>query len=37
MSEAKPFSISKWEVWQAYKRVKANHTPEVEGVRNQLS
>jgi RNA-directed DNA polymerase len=23
--EAKPFSISKWEVWEAYKRVKANH------------
>jgi hypothetical protein len=23
MSEAKPFSISKWEVWEAYKRVKA--------------
>ena len=24
MREAKPFSISKWEVWEAYKRVKAN-------------
>jgi RNA-directed DNA polymerase len=24
MSEAKPFSISKSEVWDAYKRVKAN-------------
>ena len=24
MSEAKPFVISKWEVWKAYKRVKAN-------------
>ena len=24
MSEAKPFCISKWEVWKAYKRVKAN-------------
>jgi len=24
VSEAKPFSISKWEVWEAYKRVKAN-------------
>ncbi len=24
MSEAKPFSISKWEVWEAYRRVKAN-------------
>ena len=24
MSEAKPFYISKWEVWEAYKRVKAN-------------
>src|SRR5471032_2675919 len=25
MSEARPFCISKWEVWEAYKRVKANH------------
>src|SRR6266852_5959417 len=25
MSEAKPFCISKEEVWEAYKRVKANH------------
>src|SRR6266516_6841369 len=24
MSEAKPYGISKWEVWEAYKRVKAN-------------
>ncbi len=24
MSEAKPFCISKWEVWEAYKRVKTN-------------
>jgi RNA-directed DNA polymerase len=24
MSEAKPFGISQWEVWEAYKRVKAN-------------
>ena len=24
MSKAKPFVISKWEVWEAYKRVKAN-------------
>jgi RNA-directed DNA polymerase len=24
VSEAKPFCISKWEVWEAYKRVKAN-------------
>ena len=24
MSQAKPFCISKWEVWKAYKRVKAN-------------
>src|SRR5215475_13032638 len=24
VSEAKPFFISKWEVWEAYKRVKAN-------------
>src|ERR1700694_2149307 len=25
MSEAKPFCISKREVWEAFKRVKANH------------
>ena len=24
MSEAKPFCISKWEVWEAYKRVKTS-------------
>src|SRR5260370_31399815 len=24
MSEAKPFCISRWEVWEGYKRVKAN-------------
>jgi RNA-directed DNA polymerase len=24
MSEAKPFSISKWEVWEAYRKVRAN-------------
>ena len=24
MDKAKPFCISKWEVWEAYKRVKAN-------------
>ena len=24
MSKAKPFSISKWVVWEAYKRVNAN-------------
>jgi len=24
MSEAKPFSISKQEVWEAYQKVKAN-------------
>ena len=24
MSEVKPFSISKWEIWEAYQRVKAN-------------
>jgi RNA-directed DNA polymerase len=23
MNEAKPYQISKWEVWEAYKRVKA--------------
>ena len=25
MSEAKPYCISKWEVWEAYEKVKANH------------
>jgi RNA-directed DNA polymerase len=25
MSEAKPYCISKWEVWEAYQKVKANH------------
>jgi RNA-directed DNA polymerase len=24
VDKAKPYSISKWEVWEAYKRVKAN-------------
>jgi len=24
VNKAKPFCISKWEVWEAYKRVKAN-------------
>ena len=24
MSEARPYSISKWEVWKAYEKVKAN-------------
>jgi hypothetical protein len=24
VDKAKPFSISKWEVWESYKRVKAN-------------
>ena len=24
MNKAKPFCISKWEVWEAYRRVKAN-------------
>lgn len=24
MDKAKPFCISKWEVWEAYRRVKAN-------------
>jgi RNA-directed DNA polymerase len=24
MSEAKPYCISKWEVWEGYQRVKAN-------------
>jgi retron-type reverse transcriptase len=25
MDKAKPFCISRWEVWEAYKEVKANH------------
>jgi hypothetical protein len=29
MNEAKPFCISRWEVWEAYKRVKANKAPVV--------
>ena len=33
MSEAKPFCISKWEVWEAYKRVKANQ--ETTGINEQ--
>jgi RNA-directed DNA polymerase len=32
-SAAKPFDISKWEVWQAYEKVKANKgAPGVDGV-----
>lgn len=32
-SSAKPFEISKWEVWQAYEKVKANRgAPGVDGV-----
>ena len=31
-SKDKPFAISKWEVWQAYQRVKANKgAPGVDG------
>jgi RNA-directed DNA polymerase len=25
MPEAKPYAISKWDVWEAYQKVKANH------------
>ena len=33
LTEAKSFEISKWEVWQAYERVKANKgAPGVEKV-----
>lgn len=33
MNEAKPFSISKWLVWEAYREVKANKgTAGVDGV-----
>ncbi len=32
-SSGKPFEISKWEVWEAYRQVKANRgAPGVDGV-----
>ena len=32
-SSAKPFDVSKWEVWKAYEKVKANKgAPGVDGV-----
>jgi len=32
VNKAKPFCISKWEVWEAYRRVKANQgTAGVDG------
>ena len=32
-SPGKPFDISKWEVWEAYQKVKANKgAPGVDGV-----
>ena len=37
MSEAKPFCISKWEVWEAYKRVKEGPINKSLGTKEALA